>query len=295
MKDSILTIAIPTYNRPLQLQKQIRSIIPLLTDEVELLVIDNCGNYDIHTLFEPNELSCFGIVTNKFNIGGSSNIAKCFELCKSKWLWTLSDDDEITDNSIEIILNDIKDNPEAYYINYNNLTDYKACTLNDFCKSYTDYQKLFWMSVCIYNVDALMPYMYYYHRALSTMQAGIVLLVRALSDNQKFYVLGSTKTIIKNGDDNISWNRESFVYASLLELDLLRDLTPVLKGTLFHSLVAMLYYCVRVIFTSTREYIKSMELCLAIMKRRGLYYSLKYDSLSILKTIVCIFFRGSVK
>ena len=51
----LLTICIPTYNRKEKIQKQVRKILPQLTDEVILVVNDNNSSYDIYELFTEEE------------------------------------------------------------------------------------------------------------------------------------------------------------------------------------------------------------------------------------------------
>lgn len=81
------------------------------------------------------------------------------------------------------------------------------------------------MSSCVYNVKKLAPYMSYYYSAMSTMQPGIPLIVKALELEKDAYVLVKNN-ILTNGacDGDISWNRTRFVYSSLFLIDLLREM-----------------------------------------------------------------------
>jgi glycosyltransferase involved in cell wall biosynthesis len=119
---TILTIVIPTYNRHNELIHTLELLLPQLTSECFLLIIDNHSD----TLVSESTASVFKryhdihyeVRRNNVNIGGNSNIIRCFEYCETEWLWTLGDDDEIARNAIEIILSDIAKYNEVTMINY---------------------------------------------------------------------------------------------------------------------------------------------------------------------------------
>ena len=75
----ILSINIPTYNRPLQIQQQVRRILPQLSDEIVLNVFDNHSQQSVESLFTSEEKRHFNIVRHRYKIGGDANIARCFE------------------------------------------------------------------------------------------------------------------------------------------------------------------------------------------------------------------------
>jgi glycosyltransferase involved in cell wall biosynthesis len=118
----LLTIAIPTYNRPQQLTKTIALLLPQLNHNCFLRVIDNHSDIPVETYVNPVlkdlDIKNYEIIRNNVNIGADSNIIRCFEYCETRWLWTLGDDDEIVPNAVDIILNDITKYPEAAFINY---------------------------------------------------------------------------------------------------------------------------------------------------------------------------------
>ena len=47
INNKILTICIPTYNRPKKLNNQLKVLLPQLNNEVKLIVRDNHSNYNI--------------------------------------------------------------------------------------------------------------------------------------------------------------------------------------------------------------------------------------------------------
>ncbi|KYC35913.1 hypothetical protein WA1_48760 [Scytonema hofmannii PCC 7110] len=103
----LLTIAIPTYNRANLLDQQLAWLagsIKGFESVCEILISDNCSTDDTPKVVEKWR-SAFQQITfeykrNQENIGAVRNIASCIQFAKSKFVWTISDDDKIFDNSI---------------------------------------------------------------------------------------------------------------------------------------------------------------------------------------------------
>jgi glycosyltransferase involved in cell wall biosynthesis len=121
MNSHTLTVAIPTYNRFALLCKSISRLIPKLTDEVGLLVIDNASTdetVNLRTWIRENFPDArIQVVRNNANIGASANVARCIEYCETEWVWTLGDDDDVSEDAIAKVLQCIKNNPSATHIN----------------------------------------------------------------------------------------------------------------------------------------------------------------------------------
>lgn len=119
---TLLTISIPTYNRPEQLKRTLTYLLPQMTSECFLRIIDNYSTIAVkdytESIIKQYPGIKYEIVRNKINVGADNNIMRCFEYCETDWLWTLGDDDILTDNAIEIILTDIDKYKEAVNINY---------------------------------------------------------------------------------------------------------------------------------------------------------------------------------
>jgi glycosyltransferase involved in cell wall biosynthesis len=117
-----LTIAIPTYNRKEQLKYTLNKLVPQLNSDCLLIIIDNNSDIAVESyaieIFKEYSFSQYEIKRNKINVGGDSNILRCFEYSDSEWLWTLSDDDEIYDNAIAIIMSSIDEFSEAISVNF---------------------------------------------------------------------------------------------------------------------------------------------------------------------------------
>lgn len=118
----MLTIAIPTFNRNEILLKSLTALLPQVSAECRLLILDNCSPVPVSTTLRPlletwPKLN-YQIVRHRCNLGATANILRCFELCETEWLWTLGDDDIVASNAVEIIENSIHENPSACYLSF---------------------------------------------------------------------------------------------------------------------------------------------------------------------------------
>ena len=117
-----LTIIIPTFNRPEGLLKQVKKLLEIDCDYIyEVIILDNNSSASLDMVLQLiNGNNKFRIRKNNFNIGLASNIVQPFLLCKTKWLWILSDDDEIYNNPIKNIEKVTNQNKDTSFIKFSN-------------------------------------------------------------------------------------------------------------------------------------------------------------------------------
>ncbi len=275
----LLTIAIPTYNRPRQIKEQVEILLPQLTEEVLLVVQDNHSDSPVEELFDDNVKSKVHFIRNPFNIGPDANIAKCVERCLTPWLLILGDDDPMSDDAVATMLSDIKQAEEkTVFLNYDPKINCKGRGLEAFVNLPEQrYWCLFWMSGCLYNIELLKDSLYTYFAAISTMQPNIVLLVNAFAKHPEYGFWITGKSIHREAGPDIGWSRDSFIYASLYVFDILKTYDAKLKGTLFKTITGLLYR--HVITISKRDNNRSHvhRLIKDIRGRRGLFSTLRYD------------------
>ncbi|MBD2774374.1 glycosyltransferase family 2 protein [Iningainema tapete] len=115
----LLTIAIPTYNRANLLDQQLAWLarsIKGFESVCEILISDNCSTDDTPKIVEKWQSvfhqTTFEYNRNQENIGAVRNIASCIQSAKSKFVWTISDDDKIFDNSISYIVKTLTEDPD---------------------------------------------------------------------------------------------------------------------------------------------------------------------------------------
>ena len=122
MNNKILTISIPTHNRIHHL-KNLVDIIALdcepFINNIDIYISDNFSTDNTRQyLLEMSEKYDFiKFNTNFENFGPDKNFQLCFQNCKTKYFWMMGDDDLPKVNSIQLILNLLKDRePDAMYV-----------------------------------------------------------------------------------------------------------------------------------------------------------------------------------
>ena len=111
MVKPILTIAIPTYNRKKFLLNKLKFFTKIDNLDIEIIIVQNNSNtINLVNKDDYKKFKNIKIFNNKTNIGGNLNIIKCIELANSEWIWILGDDDDIHENSINLILDDLYSN-----------------------------------------------------------------------------------------------------------------------------------------------------------------------------------------
>lgn len=107
-----LTVAIPTYNRPIELIKVLNSLLSQLNENINIVIIDNCSDTPIDELLIKNSIASDSIKVyrNNLNIGLGPNLIRALEYSTSDWIWLLGDDDIPNIDSIEKISSCIRKN-----------------------------------------------------------------------------------------------------------------------------------------------------------------------------------------
>lgn len=106
MKNKILTIGIPTFNRKERVLESIKEIQKLIIQNIEILVIDN--NSQDGTEEKIKELllhdSRISYIKNHQNIGGVANISKVLKKSQGTYIFLISDEDKVNIEFIEDII-----------------------------------------------------------------------------------------------------------------------------------------------------------------------------------------------
>lgn len=110
----ILTIAIPTHNGSNTISNMLELLLPQITKEIEVIVVDNCsddGTGDIVKKY-ATQYPFLSYIRNEKNIGPDANFLKCFRICRTKYLWNVSDDDIVIEGAVDKVLSFLNTNPE---------------------------------------------------------------------------------------------------------------------------------------------------------------------------------------
>lgn len=203
-----LTILITTYNRKERLLNMLHSIErQKMYDKCEIIISDNSSNYDVDEVVKQNfNIDFYNTIRIHrwaFNTGMSTNMSVSFTLVNTDWCLYLSDDDEMTDNSLAKIINDIQENPNAIAIKYS-LTrrepypDLKIKTLEELEDYYTlnknKVNEFFYLSR-VYNLKLLRNYISYLTEYSYTYISFIIPLIFALRDKVGYILTSSFQNI----------------------------------------------------------------------------------------------------
>lgn len=200
-----LTIIIPTYNRIKELKSTLEKLIPQLKNE-KVVVIDNCSSYDIFAELEllirksENKIS---IIRNEINIGLSGNFLKAFEICKTKYLWILSDDDIPKENSISQIYSTLekKDYSVLKYSStlYRENISQELINKEDFLKYYLSnsqkkFSNLVFISNTVFNTHKIKKYIQYGYQYANTFAPHLSIIFHS-------YFLDKANTILIDNNE----------------------------------------------------------------------------------------------
>lgn len=239
---ALLTIAIPTYNRRDYLEECLNHICPQLSEEVILVVRDNCStNYNFKSFIESYEKQ-YGITAyqNVVNIGSDANCAKLFELCETKWLWVLGDDDFIKDGAVEIVLNTIKNNPDEVIVKFNSNFIGETVGIDGFAKAMKvrfQFGNTYFISETVYNAERTKNMMFFQYKYLSLLIAHLMRVICFLLQTQNEKCLFVKDTILEEHGLDITWNRIELVERHLTLMRFFRREKHIFKDNIFKEII----------------------------------------------------------
>ena len=100
MKDTLLSIIIPTYNRPKLLLRAVNSALAQTIEDFEVIVVDDCSSEPIDLPPNPR----LRIIRLPENKGGSAARNIGTQAAKGHWINFLDDDDELLPRMAEVAL-----------------------------------------------------------------------------------------------------------------------------------------------------------------------------------------------
>ncbi len=97
----LISICIPTYNRPQSLLNCLNSLATQTNKNFEVCISDNCSNANIKNLIRPFKKKLkIKYQRNKKNLGFALNLLKVSLMAKGDFIWFLGDDDLLVNNAI---------------------------------------------------------------------------------------------------------------------------------------------------------------------------------------------------
>lgn len=197
MSSPTLTITIPTFDRNEKLYHTLEQVLPQLQSENGsrccVLVIDNASTVPVEETLAPL-LSRFPgvpveIRRNRANIGANANILRCFELCQTPYLWTLSDDDEVKSDAIDTIFSHIEAYPDCVFFNFGvehsqpRSHTWLSRGELDFVRRMDNFGNTIFISSNVYRNDALLGSLKFAHHYTYTAVPQFVMVLKSLDEN----------------------------------------------------------------------------------------------------------------
>lgn len=223
-----LTIAIPTYNRPRQLKTTVQLLLPQLTEDTEITILDNASPIPVtHDSLQipTSHTGTVNIRRNQVNIGLSGNVLRCFEVCKTQYIWVLADDDYPSEHCIETIFSAIKNAPQATSYNFNEDNERISCFTshgqNDFIQKLDNWAGILSSSNNVYSATMMQSYISAGYEYAYSCAAHVAVLLEALRVGDGDVVFETAQIITGNqpGLDN-PWSSVSLIQRRFAILDL---------------------------------------------------------------------------
>lgn len=218
-----LTIGIPTYNRREKLKNTLNRLMLQTCQDFLVAIHDNCSEYDIEELVReyPEEFrKRIRIHKNQVNTLVDFNFATIFSHCESGWLWTISDDDEISLSAVALIKKYISNYPDSgildvslenYEMNFGESKSFK--NLEAFADFY--YQQmisgknstgaLIYLSNKIYNIDVIKPAVQYVFKYNYSHISSAILIARTIELELPYVYINEQSIVSHNHEDEVSW------------------------------------------------------------------------------------------
>ena len=111
--EKLLSLCLPTYNRAVCMQQQLKrlqKLTPAELEQIEIIISDNCSQDNTRQIVEEfRETVPFTYLRNTENIGPDGNFLQCLRKATGKYVWLLGDDDYLLTKNIPLLLRILKD------------------------------------------------------------------------------------------------------------------------------------------------------------------------------------------
>lgn len=114
-----LSICIPTYNRAPFLRKALESVVPQLSEDMEIVISDNASEDDTASVVQeycrPGRAIRYHVQSR--NEGPDRNYLKVIELARGRYCWFLGSDDALLPGAVRRIRNEMSAGPDVILCN----------------------------------------------------------------------------------------------------------------------------------------------------------------------------------
>lgn len=109
---SLVSVIIPTYNRPSYLKSAIESAVQQIYQNIEIIVSDNCSPESPQAIVESFKDRRIRFRRNTTNLGVALNVTKAVQEVKGKYVASLNDDDIWNKDFLEKLVPHLDANPD---------------------------------------------------------------------------------------------------------------------------------------------------------------------------------------
>jgi glycosyltransferase involved in cell wall biosynthesis len=111
-QEPLVSVIIPTYNRPLYLKEAIESVVRQTYQNIEIIVSDNCSPKNPQAIVESFQDCRIRFWRNATNIGSFANAMNSFKKTRGKYVANLCDDDLWEEDFLEKLVPHLEANPD---------------------------------------------------------------------------------------------------------------------------------------------------------------------------------------
>lgn len=219
MNSPLLSICIPTYNRPHYLERALKSLTeqildnPNLSSQIEIVVSDNCSPEETRKVAESYQKNFPQVkyFRNETNVGFDKNILNVVTKATGKYCWYLGDDDVIENGALEFVCNTLKErNPDFIgfhsepiiedesYLKLNNYSSKDIISENDFNEFYFKGYCQGGVSVLLFNRDQWLSVLDSENYLEHWLYYETVLKILVKTKNPMLFI---TAPVVKTGQD----------------------------------------------------------------------------------------------
>lgn len=188
MPAPLLSIAIPTFDRPEEAASRVRELSSQLLPYTTVEIFENGRTERLSNLLNPFLSQSIRYRPSPINAGFLRNFLRCIEEGDSEWVWILGDDDAIHADAVTRVVEAIK-NTNSGVVCYKSFsrTSTKptvANTIDAFLENITLSEALF-ISGTLWRRDIFLNSINTYMEGASTMQGHLIVLLQTIENGKE--------------------------------------------------------------------------------------------------------------
>lgn len=110
-QEALVSVAIPTYNRPSYLKQAIESAVRQTYRNIEIIVLDNCSPENPQAIINSFQDPRIRFYRNATNLGMARNFIDVHKMARGKYVARLNDDDIWNEDFLEKLVPHLEANP----------------------------------------------------------------------------------------------------------------------------------------------------------------------------------------